>query len=113
MVKVGLHELDQQAFLFAYGPNLRRMAWELNSARGIKQYKSLARVKWEKYVKDFGALERLDELTLQMRERITNLINNPRNPELWRRFGFRPKGVQVLAPRRRPTHRACSIAART
>ena len=34
VVKVGLHELDQQAFLFAYGPNLRRMAWELNSARG-------------------------------------------------------------------------------
>ena len=25
-----------------------------NSARGIKQYKSLARVKWVKYVKDFG-----------------------------------------------------------
>src|SRR5262249_47214414 len=37
---------DQQVFLFAYPENLKRVAWQLNSARGIKRYNSLQSRAW-------------------------------------------------------------------
>ena len=43
------------------------------------------------YIKDEIALAKLAQLQSDMRTKITNLINNPRNAEMWKRVGYAPK----------------------
>lgn len=81
----------QQVFLFAYRANLKRVPWPLNSARGMRRYTSLPSATWRTYVKNWDALAKLDNQALDMRTLITNLINSPRNAEMWKRAGYLPK----------------------